>query len=166
MVQQICIIHKCGEAEIVLHNNPVLGQLEYELMLLSRYHLRPHHSKDIVLDRSAVVLLSRLENVPPMTLKELAASLRLDASTVHRQVAALLRNDHVGYAPGSGEVARRVTPTAAGLAALAETRTIFEEGIARVVADWPDDKQGQLHDLLRAFNQDIERLEGSAWPRP
>ncbi|WP_160318817.1 MarR family winged helix-turn-helix transcriptional regulator [Arthrobacter sp. ERGS1:01] len=151
----------------MLHNNSVVGQLEYELMLLSRYHLRPHHSKEIVLDRSAVVMLSRLENVPPMTLKELSAALRLDASTVHRQVAALLRHEYVCYAPGDGgEVARRVTPTAAGRAALLDTRAIFEEGIGRVVADWPATQQGQLRDLLRAFNEDIERLEGNAWPRP
>ncbi len=150
----------------MLPTKAVLGQLEYELMLVSRYALRPHHRQEEVLDRSAVVLLSRLEHVPPMTLKELSCALRLDGSTVHRQSAALLRAGMLEYAPrDGGEVARRITPTAAGIAALAHTRTIYEQGLDDVVRGWPEERRTQLVGLLRAFNKDVERLEGGLWPR-
>ncbi len=150
----------------VLHEKKVLGQLEYELMLMARYALRPHHRQGEVLDRSAMVLLSRLENVPPMTLKELACALRLDGSTVHRQSAALLRAALLDYAPrDGGEVARRVTPTEAGITALGNTRRIYEQGLEGVVRDWPDERRSQLVSMLQAFNEDVERLEGALWPR-
>ncbi|MFB9163992.1 MarR family winged helix-turn-helix transcriptional regulator [Arthrobacter psychrochitiniphilus] len=151
---------------IVRHEEKVLEQLEYELMLLARHALRPYHRHEEVLDRSAMVLLSWLENVTPMTLKELAAALRLDASTVHRQVAALLRTELLAYAPNtSGEVARRVTPTPAGIAAMKATRTIHAQGIERVMEEWPVARRAQFLAGLQEFNSDVERLEGSPWPR-
>lgn len=144
----------------------VVGALEYELMLLSRYHLRPNDHGAAVLERSAHILLSRLEHVAPMTIKELAAALRLDGSTVHRQVAALLRRELVSYAPNDGgELARRVTPTAAGLRQLDETRRIYNEGVERVVEPWPKAKRAEFLALLRDFNFEVERLEGGRWPR-
>lgn len=151
---------------IVLHDKRVLGQLEYELMLLARYALRPQHRNEEVLDRSAMVLLSRLENVAPMTLKELSCALRLDVSTVHRQSAALLRVGLMDYAPrDSGEVARRLTHTEAGLAALAHTRTIYERGLESVVKDWSEERRVELANMLRSFNEDVEQIEGALWPR-
>ncbi|MFQ4148053.1 MarR family winged helix-turn-helix transcriptional regulator [Arthrobacter sp. LAPM80] len=152
--------------EIVLHGEKVLEQLEYELMLLARHALRPYHRHEEVLDRSAMVLLSRLENVAPMTLKELAAALRLDASTVHRQVAALLRTELLAFAPNiNGEVARRVTPTPTGISAMKATRAVHIQGIERVMAAWPAQRQAQFLASLQEFNGDVERLEGSPWPR-
>lgn len=166
MMQSICIIHKYAGMRIVLPEKEVLEQLEYELMLLARHALRPYHRHEEVLDRSALVLLSRLENVPPMTLKELAAALRLDASTVHRQVAALLRTEMLAYAPNDGgELARRVTPTPAGHAALAENREMYTRAVDRVVGGWSLKKKGELWALLRDFNSEVEQLEGSPWPR-
>lgn len=166
MMQTICIIHKSEGGKYVLPDQSVLDQLEYELMLFSRYYLRPHHTAEQMLDRSASVLLSRLENVPAMTLKELAAVLRLDPSTVHRQVAALLRAELLAYAPNDGgEVARRVTPTDAGRAALARSRDTNATGLDRVMAGWPASKRAQFLGLLQGFNQNVEQLEGSPWPR-
>ncbi len=150
----------------VQNKGSLLDRLEYEFMLLSRYQQRPHHNAEPVLDRSAFILLSRLENVPPMTLKELAAALRLDASTVHRQVASLLRNGHGEYAAGDGsEVARRVAPTPVGRAALAATRASYRAGLERVMDSWPEERRQQFLQLLLAFNQDVELMEGSPWPR-
>lgn len=143
-----------------------LNQMQYELMLFSRYHLRPHVTAEPTLERSAYVLLNRLELTAPMTLKELSQALHLDTSTIHRQLAALLRHEHVEYVAGAaGEVARRIAPTAAGLAALVSTRASYEDGLRRVVGDWPEEKQRQLLGLLRDFNQDVERIEGAPWPR-
>lgn len=141
-------------------------QMQYELMLLSRYQLRPHPRETPMIERSAYLLLSRLELVEPMTLKELSQALRLDGSTVHRQLGALLRSGHVEYVQGmAGEVARRVAPTADGLAALIQTRASNEEGLRGVVGDWPEKERQQLLELLRKFNQDVETLEDTPWPR-
>ncbi|WP_026556496.1 MarR family winged helix-turn-helix transcriptional regulator [Arthrobacter sp. 35W] len=143
-----------------------LAGIEHEIMLFSRYHLRPQHNAGEVLERSAYVLMSRLELVDPMTLKELSTALRLDASTIHRQVGVLLRRGLVAYAAvAPGEVARRITPTEEGLAELAATRSIFESGLGRVVEHWPAAKRGQFLELLLDFNKDVERLEGAPWPR-
>ncbi|GAA3889627.1 MarR family winged helix-turn-helix transcriptional regulator [Leifsonia kafniensis] len=142
-----------------------LKPLHYELMLLSRYHLRPPAASS-ALDRSGYVLLNRLELVDPMTLKELSQALRLDTSTVHRQLGALLRHEYVEYVPGAaGEVARRFAPTAAGRAALLDARASHEHELSAVVGDWPAEKQQQLMSLLRDFNEQVERLESAPWPR-
>ncbi|MGP9501575.1 MarR family winged helix-turn-helix transcriptional regulator [Specibacter sp. AOP5-B1-6] len=147
-------------------SNDSVQQMQYELMLLSRHQLRPHPGEAPLIERSAFLLLSRLEPVEPMTLKELSHALRLDSSTVHRQLGALLRSGHVEYVRGAaGEVARRVAPTRAGLAALIQTRANNEAGLRGVVGDWPEDTRRQFLALLRKFNQDVETLEDAPWPR-
>ena len=143
-----------------------LRQMQYELMLFSRYHLRPFDTAEPMLERSAYVLLNRLEHATPMTLKELSLALLLDTSTVHRQVGVLLRHGHVCYATGTpGEVARRITPTAEGLTALRGTRKSYETGLRRVVGEWPDAKQHDFMEMLREFNQTVECIEDAPWPR-
>lgn len=143
-----------------------LERMQYELMLFSRNYTKPHHTDEAVLERSAYVLLCRLENAAPMTLKEISEALGLDASTIHRQVAALLRHGHLDYArQPPGEVARRVAPTAAGRNALAQTRAILERGLRSVVGDWPEAKRQQFEGLLLDFNMQVEALEGKSWPR-
>lgn len=147
-------------------SSDLLKSMQYELMLFSRYQLRPFYHDDPALERSAYVLLNRLEPVGPMTLKELSRALRLDTSTIHRQVGMLLRHDHVCYVAGTpGEVARRIAPTTAGIDALIATRKVYEEGLNRVVGNWPETKQAQFMELLRDFNQDVEGLEETSWPR-
>lgn len=144
-----------------------LRNLQYELMLISRNYLKPHHGEEEVLDRSAYVLLSRLELGGPMSLKGLAAALGLDGSTIHRQTATLLHRGYLQHLAGApGEVARRVGPTPGGLVALEESRKVFERGLHSVVGSWPGDKAARFEALLRDFNRQIEALEGTEWPRP
>lgn len=147
------------------NGNP-LHEMQYELMLFFRYHLRPHYKSSLALERSAYVLLNRLEHCDPMTLKELSQALRLDTSTIHRQVGALMRHEHVAYVPGvAGEVARRIAPTEAGIEALVEARTSYEQGLRDVVGDWPPEKQRAFMGMLRDFNETVERIEDAPWPR-
>ncbi len=146
----------------------VTGDLQYELTLLSRHYLhtrqvRPHHT----LEMSAYVLLSRLELEAPMSLKQLATAFRLDASTINRQVRALVRKRFVDYVVDpDGGPARKVRPTASGLEALESDRHRSSSGLERVMEHWSDDDRRRLCELLMRFNQDIERLEGMPWPRP
>src|SRR5258708_24921589 len=71
----------------------VLERLERELTLLSRHHLTGGRERGSTgLDRSAYLLLYRLDAQGPMTIGQVAGAFRLDTSTVNRQTAALLRH--------------------------------------------------------------------------
>lgn len=149
-------------------DDPLVGNIQYELTLISRHYLRtqqvrPHHA----LDLSAYVLLSRLELEDPMSLKELASAFRLDVSTINRQVSPLVRTGLVEYVlDPEGGSARKVRPTRQGLEALESDRRCSSVGLERVIEHWSADDRRQLHTVLRRFNEDVERLQGTSWPRP
>lgn len=66
--------------------------LEYELTLFARHHLTTQQSRPgQYLERSAYLLLTRLEAAESMSLRELAQALGLNVSTINRQVAPLLK---------------------------------------------------------------------------
>lgn len=146
----------------------LVAGIEYELTLLSRHHLRARLlSQEQYLDRSAYVILGRLELEGLMSLKELATALRLDISTVNRQVGALVRHKLVDrVADPDGGLARKIRATAEGLAALHRDRKASQEGVARVVDGWRRSDLERLREGLLQFNAGIEALEDNAWPRP
>lgn len=143
--------------------------VEYEQMLLSRHlylHQRGGRRKDAVLERSAYVLLSRLSMQGPMSISELSEAFGLDASTLNRQTAAVVR---AGFAeripdPGGG-MARKFTLTEQGVRQLEAERRGIVESLDRVMAEWPEEDIAAFADYLRRFNTDIERLAGRPWPR-
>ena len=142
--------------------------LEYELTLISRHYLAAvQHRPDQVLDRSAYLILSRLELESPLSLKETAAAFRLDVSTINRQVGAMLDAGYVErIADPDGGVARKIRATEAGLAALRGDREQSRHSVARVVAEWDEKDVEAIHALIAKFNRSIEDLEGNRWPRP
>ena len=144
-----------------------LAGLERELMLIGRHHLSPVHPRSPgALDRSAYVLLSRLEAGRPMTAREISEALQLEISTVTRQVGAMLRAGLVERIPDpDGGLARKLRPTRTGLRRLAADREIYRAGIGRVVQDWSDGDRRRLEDLLRRLNEGIESLQAGHWPR-
>ncbi|WP_345344615.1 MarR family winged helix-turn-helix transcriptional regulator [Rhodococcus olei] len=141
--------------------------LEREIALLARHTALVNKSLSAQeLDRSAYLLLSRLEISDPMTLKELADAFGLDISTVNRQTAALLRHGLAEKIPDpDGGAARRLRPTTAGLAALGRDRTRNIDGINALVGDWDERDRRDLVALLRRLNEGIERRQGLHWPR-
>ncbi|WP_024793776.1 MarR family winged helix-turn-helix transcriptional regulator [Tomitella biformata] len=142
-----------------------VSSLEYELILLSRHSLQRGRLQEM--DRSAYILLGRLELADAMSLKELAVACRVDVSTINRQVGMLERKSLVERVKDpDGGVARKVRPTRLGLERLRADREISCDGVRKVVRDWPDERVGQLRQLLREFNGGIEHLEGQRWPRP
>ncbi|MFD4369685.1 MarR family winged helix-turn-helix transcriptional regulator [Rhodococcus sp. NPDC058521] len=145
-----------------------LAALEYEMMLLSRHSLMARqHRKGQVLERSAYVLLSRLELESPMSLKELAEALRLDISTVNRQVRSMITQDLVeGVIDPDGGAARKFVATAHGLKQLRVDRAMSTDGLGQVVEGWGPSDTETLIRLLRRFNRSVERLEDNEWPRP
>ncbi len=142
----------------------LLEYIERELTLVSRHQLAATSAG--VLERSAYLMLNRIDATGPMTARELATALQLEISTVTRQVGAMLRDHLVERFPDpAGGLARliRVTPT--GAARLAADRARYRASLGTVVADWPDADCADLYRLLRALNERIEALQGTPWPR-
>lgn len=142
--------------------------VEFETMLLGRYTINPRYRRDGTrLDRSAYLLLSRLAIEGPMSIGQLSEAFGLDASTLNRQTAALLRAGSVERIPDpDGGMARKFRITPAGEQDLDSERDANVAGLGRVLVDWPDEDIARFADYLQRFNTDIERLDGRPWPRP
>jgi DNA-binding MarR family transcriptional regulator len=146
----------------------VTRDLELELLLLGRHTAIV--ANDVAtgprLDRSAYLLLTRLELSGAMTLKELADALRLDASTVSRQTAAIVKAGLAERIPGTVEqIARRYRPTARGLAELHADRTERLAQLGDLLVDWDPRDRRRLVGALRMFNEQIEHAQDMRWPR-
>lgn len=143
----------------------LLDAITRELTLISRHQ---HATATTgVLERSAYLLLSRIDATGPMTARELAAALQLEISTVTCQVGAMLREDLVErIADPKGGLARRLRITPTGATRLASDRERYRTGLGKVIMDWPDADRADLYRLLRALNERIEGLQGTPWPRP
>ncbi|MEV2220390.1 MarR family winged helix-turn-helix transcriptional regulator [Nocardia vinacea] len=149
-------------------NDDELIRLVFELTLLSRHFpasllRRPGFQ----LDRSAYLILTRLEMDFPLSLRELSEAFQLDISTINRQVAAMLKQGLVERVPDpDGGIARKIRASAKGLELVTADREQSQEGIGAVVADWTAADIAQLSGLISRFNMSIEHLEENPWPRP
>lgn len=143
--------------------------IEFETMLLGR-HLQPSVLRARGggrLDRSAYTLLSRIRMEGPMSIGQLREAFGLDASTLNRQTAAMLRAGLVERIPDpDGGIARKFRITDAGERDLDEERADNISGLERVMADWSPDEVNHFAEYLKRFNSDIEKLDGRPWPRP
>lgn len=148
-------------------NHPDVAALERELLLLSRHATLV--TTDAVtprLDRSAYLLLTRLELSGAMTLKELADELRLDVSTVNRQTAAMLEKGLAERIPAEDDSSsRRYRPTTEGLARLRADRADRLANLVDMLGTWDASDVRQLVASLRRFNEEIESRQSIAWPR-
>lgn len=143
-------------------------QLTYEQMLLTRAAIQgaPAKNREWVLDRSAVVLIARLEAAGPLSVGELAEAFGLDVSTVHRQVSSAMDARLVErIADPAGGAARKHRPTPEGLrrlhAELAARTATFRD----ITADWDEEDVATFAALMRRFNEGLEELRGQRWPR-
>ncbi|MEV7728814.1 MarR family winged helix-turn-helix transcriptional regulator [Streptomyces sp. NPDC087917] len=136
-------------------------------MLLSRYQVLARRERDPErLERSAYLLLSRIDTQGPMTIGQLADAFGLDTSTVNRQTTALLRCGLADRVPDpDGGMARKLCITVEGGRRLAEDREINRSCLARVVAGWSPGEVRELEDVLVRLNRSAEALEGRCWPR-
>ncbi|GAA1372438.1 MarR family winged helix-turn-helix transcriptional regulator [Streptomyces beijiangensis] len=143
--------------------------IEFETMLLGRYsHLiNPHVRRSGGrLDRSAYLLLSRIQMDGPMSIGQLSDAFGLDASTLNRQTAAMLRAEVVERIPDpDGGIARKFRITAEGEHSLDSDRAEYIAALEKVMTDWSSEEVATFAAFLQRFNSDIERLEGHPWPR-
>ncbi|KDQ70334.1 MarR family winged helix-turn-helix transcriptional regulator [Streptomyces halstedii] len=140
--------------------------IEFETMLLGRY-VQLSSRNGSHLDRSAYTLLSRIRMDGPMSIGQLSEAFGLDASTLNRQTAAMLRAGLVERIPDpEGGIARKFRITGAGERSLDAERSGNISGLERVMADWDPEEVAAFAAYLQRFNTDIEKLDGRPWPRP
>ncbi|MFK0115088.1 MarR family winged helix-turn-helix transcriptional regulator [Streptomyces sp. NPDC090994] len=145
------------------------GCIERELLILTR-HLEMTSPRRVrsggALDRSAYVLLSRLEAQGPMSVPDLVEAFGLAPSTFTRQTTALLREGLVERTlDPNGSIARKFRVTEEGRARLHADRDAIVAGLADVLGDWPADRLRRFVADLEQFNTDIEQRTGRPWPR-
>lgn len=147
-----------------------ISVIEYESMVFER-HLSslPGRTRRTggVLDQSAYTLLNLLQAGGPQSIGELSAVTGLDASTLNRQTAALLRDDLAErITDPSGGVARKYRMTEHGEKAVQEERAASRAGLGRLLEEWTDEDREVFAGLLGRFNRSIEKQAGRDWPRP
>ncbi|MFG1694341.1 MarR family winged helix-turn-helix transcriptional regulator [Nonomuraea sp. NPDC049309] len=145
------------------------AHLERELMILTRQRelTTPQGGPGGErLERSAYVLLSRLEAQGPMSIGDFVEAFGLAASTFNRQTAALLKDGLVERTlDPHGGLARKFRITREGRRRLAADRARIVEGLTKVLQGWPPERLERFVADFQQFNEDIERLIGRPWPR-
>jgi DNA-binding MarR family transcriptional regulator len=143
--------------------------IERELLIMTRHREMTSSRRTRpgdYLDRSAYVLLSRLEVQGPMSIAEFVEAFGLAASTFTRQTNALLKDGLLErMLDPDGGLARKLRITGNGAKRLAWERNQFVAGLADVFVDWPPERLANFVADLQQFNTDIERLTGRPWPR-
>jgi DNA-binding MarR family transcriptional regulator len=146
-----------------------LTALQRELMLVNRHYIlgiADNFRGENRLERSAYILLSRIEVEGPMSIGQLAEAFGLDTSTVNRQTAAMLRAGVAERIPDpAGGIARKLRITAEGRKRLHEEREWATDGLRRLLEKWTPAEINQLIAALTHFNESIEEVSGKPWPR-
>lgn len=145
--------------------SPDVSRLERELLALSRHPgmgvLTTKAADAEMLERSAYLVLSRLDEDGPLSIKELSEVFGLDTSTVNRHTAALLKAGLVDRIPDpEGGIARKFRISTDGASRLGQHRRRVRDGLGRVVADWSEDDVAALAAALEHFNTSIDARRG------
>lgn len=140
-------------------DDPV-GRIETEVALLLRLSDRNRRRSRLLegaLERSAYLALRLLESNGPSTITRIADELRLDGSTVTRQVVAMEEAGHVcrDRDPRDGRH-QVISATPQGLDALARTRVARSAVYREVLGDWSDEELGGLAQMLHRLNGDLD----------
>jgi DNA-binding MarR family transcriptional regulator len=109
------------------------------------------------IERSAYLVLGVLAQDGPTSVNAIADALRLDPSTVTRQVLAMEQAGQVVRAADASD--GRVTlvrPTEAGLEALERTRDVRARLYGEVLDGWSADDRAALARLLTRLNDDVD----------
>ncbi len=130
--------------------------IEYEQMMLSRFFVAQHRRRN-GLDRSAYLILSQILARGPMSIGELSAALSLDASTLQRQVTAVVQDGLLERSlDPSGSAARKLGVTQHGQKLLEEDRAGYIRDLDAITADWSAEDVNTFAKLLRRYNGSIE----------
>lgn len=138
-----------------------IADIEYEQMMLSRYTIAQQR-KSGGLDRSVYLLMSRIDEQGPMSIAELSHALRLDSSTLQRQVTVAINDGYLErIVDPEGNAARKIALTTIGAEKLMDARAISINALEHILGDWnPEDVQ-QFATYLNRFNNAIEAYSDS-----
>lgn len=114
-------------------------------------------------DRGTYVLLSRLDEVGPLAIREIAAAFGLDDSTVNRKTASCVRDGLLERIPDpEGGMARKFRLTDLGRERLGAYRTWARAGLQKVLGDWSTEDLEALATSLDRLNRSIEEIRARA----
>lgn len=133
--------------------------LEQELAFLVRWLEATKRDQQYPLERAHYLMLLLLMSDGPQNVSRLAERLRLDASTVTRQVSVMTTRGLVCKQPNPGD--RRggmVCATALGHEEANRMRRMREEKVDAMVADWSNEKQQALVRALGNLNEGLCRM--------
>jgi DNA-binding MarR family transcriptional regulator len=136
-------------------------RIERQVALLLRRAERSQRTSVLsgTLERSAYLVLDILAETGPENVNSIAEQLRLDGSTVTRQVLAMERNGHVHRRRDpSDRRATLVEPTPEGLAELAHTRERRADLYRHLVGGWDAPDLETFARLLARLNEDLDVL--------
>lgn len=143
--------------------------IEYEMMVLGRHvHMGAAGKRSSGnLERSAYILLSRLQGQGPMSIGQLSEAFGLNTSTLNRQTAALVGARLAERIPDAdGGMARKFRITEEGARRLEEARAEIVASLDKVLGGWQPEDVAAFADYLKRFNASIEHIDGRPWPRP
>jgi DNA-binding MarR family transcriptional regulator len=147
-----------------------IGVIELELIKLVR-HLETFGRRSslyVHVDRAGYLAMRMLDGLGPVTANALAQSLRLDASTVTRQITALERLGFVERCanPADGR-SSTIVLTPEGRRSMGEVERQRRRHIEALVSDWEDAGQSDLGIALTRLNAAlVESVAPSHEPRP
>ncbi|WP_303801022.1 MarR family winged helix-turn-helix transcriptional regulator [Alicyclobacillus macrosporangiidus] len=140
-----------------------IAQIEQAIALLIRRAdtARTFDPRAAILERSAYLLMNRLDHQGPMSIRALADAFVLDISTVSRQVAAL---ESKGYVvrhadPEDGRVSL-LQLTDAGRERLAQARMGRRAMYSDLLQGWTPEERARFAELLVKFNQTVAHVYG------
>lgn len=117
------------------------------------------------MDRAAYLLLNRLHREGPMGVKALAAGMRIDSSTVTRQVAPLVEAGLVSRAtdPEDGR-AVVLKLSEEGLERLRDVRDSRRDLMGVLTREWSEEEVAEFCSLLTKFNAALSDIRPSTAP--
>lgn len=150
------------------HGADAIAVIELELMRLVR-HLETFGRRSslyVHVDRAGYLAMRLLESLGPVSTNCLARALRLDASTVTRQITVLERGGLVARRPDPAD--RRssiIMLTPEGREAMGEVQGRRRRHIEALVSDWDQADQATLGRILTRLNTALaERVPEPAEP--
>lgn len=137
----------------------VTGEIEAQLFRLFRRHHAIHLSTsdgELVLDRTAIGILSVVADNGELKLRDIAQAFGLDPSTITRQVQAAERDGLLQRmpAPGDGRV-RLIRLTPLGTRALEAVRERRRHALEQVMRDWSAQDRADLGRMLTRLNESV-----------
>lgn len=144
-------------------------RIERSLTLLVRRAQKVHLHADTAgqpVERAAYAILGVLFDEGPVRAVELAGRFHLDASTVSRQVAALVEAGLIGREPDPDDGrASRLRLTERGHDALQATRVARRRILHDLLSSWTPQQQEMFAELLERFNAGLDaRLAAGMTP--